>query len=306
MAKPLSLTVTLETVTPLFLGGANPRGAPELRAPSVRGALRYWLRAALGGVIGDSNLAGLRTLEQAVFGSSDYGSSISVQLREGARRLRDQREFILPHKRSGQRNAYASGQTFELALCQPRGDDPIVWNMACVSLSLAITFGGIGLRSRRGYGTLRVVDASPPILAKSPSTLASWKAHVEQVAAKAVTAGRDLARLHNVPFASLPKGPAAYPCATRVGMLKICDLEVPSAMDAIVHFMNKVPRNVALGGIQPRQSSPLWVRPIQLDDQYGLLFVVLASSFNGADYKFVKTFLDDFPGDDIQVKGWNV
>lgn len=27
------ITVTLETVTPLFLGGAEPRGEPELRPP---------------------------------------------------------------------------------------------------------------------------------------------------------------------------------------------------------------------------------------------------------------------------------
>lgn len=306
MAEPLSLTVMLETVTPLFLGGANPRGTPELRAPSVRGALRYWLRAALGGVIGDSNLTGLRTLEQAVFGSSDYGSSISVQLREGARRLRDQRESILPHKRRGQRNAYASGQTFELTLRQPRGDDLIVWNMACVSLSLAITFGGIGLRSRRGYGTLRVVDASPPILAKSPSTLGGWKTHVEQVVAQTVAAGKELARAYNVRLASLSKGPAAYPCATQMGILKICELKATSAMDAVMMFMNKVPRNRALGGVQPRQSSPLWVRPIQLDSNYGLLFVVLASRFEGADYVSVKNFLDSFPGEDIRVKGWNL
>ena len=32
------LTVTLETATPMFLGGAEPRGVPELRAPSFRGA----------------------------------------------------------------------------------------------------------------------------------------------------------------------------------------------------------------------------------------------------------------------------
>lgn len=48
MAKMLKLTVTLETVTPLFLGGADPRGEPELRPPAFRGTLRYWLRAALG------------------------------------------------------------------------------------------------------------------------------------------------------------------------------------------------------------------------------------------------------------------
>lgn len=38
---PSELKLTLETVTPLFLGGADPRGAPELRPPSLRGAMRY-------------------------------------------------------------------------------------------------------------------------------------------------------------------------------------------------------------------------------------------------------------------------
>ena len=51
MEKCRSLTVTLETVTPPFLGGADPRGAPELRPPAFRGAMRYWLRAALGGLM---------------------------------------------------------------------------------------------------------------------------------------------------------------------------------------------------------------------------------------------------------------
>jgi len=45
-----NITVKLETVNPLFLGGAEPRSEPpELRPPAFRGAMRYWLRAALGG-----------------------------------------------------------------------------------------------------------------------------------------------------------------------------------------------------------------------------------------------------------------
>lgn len=80
------LTLTLETVTPLFLGGADPRGAPELRPPAFRGAMRYWLRAALGGVIGDSNLDELRRLESAVFGAADEkvgASGINVFVHAG-------------------------------------------------------------------------------------------------------------------------------------------------------------------------------------------------------------------------------
>ncbi len=47
------LEVTLQTITPLFMGGSDPRREPELRAASVRGALRFWLRALLSGALGD-------------------------------------------------------------------------------------------------------------------------------------------------------------------------------------------------------------------------------------------------------------
>lgn len=39
------LTVTLKTVTPMFLGGANPNDTAELRAPSIKVALMFWYRA---------------------------------------------------------------------------------------------------------------------------------------------------------------------------------------------------------------------------------------------------------------------
>ncbi|MCS7032162.1 MAG: type III-B CRISPR module RAMP protein Cmr1, partial [Gloeomargarita sp. SKYG116] len=78
------LQVQLETVTPLFLGGADPRGKPELRAASVRGALRFWLRALAGSSTGDSasGIEKLRQMEAQVFGSTDTGASpISIQLK---------------------------------------------------------------------------------------------------------------------------------------------------------------------------------------------------------------------------------
>jgi CRISPR-associated protein Cmr1 len=39
------LTVTLKTITPLFLGGAEPVMQAELCAPSIKGAMRLWYRA---------------------------------------------------------------------------------------------------------------------------------------------------------------------------------------------------------------------------------------------------------------------
>lgn len=304
-----TLTVTLETVTPLFLGGAEPRGEPELRSPAFRGAMRYWLRAAVGGVIGGNNFEGLHELESAVFGSTDSGSPIQIRL-HGNGNPRKSDEKVLPHKEGRQaapRKAFSSGQTVELCLSQFHHGDEATWQAACSALNLTLTFGGIGLRSRRGYGTLRIVRSSDPALVPSlPTTLEGWKQHLQQMTENAVASVRNLARSRNVVLTQLPTGPAGYPCATRLSVIRLCNLEAASAIAAVAQFMQKVPKLQAFGGISPRQASPLWVRPIQLDGQYGLLLTVLASHFNGANYPAVQKFLNEnFNGEDISVKGWN-
>jgi CRISPR-associated protein Cmr1 len=278
MENRRTLTVTLETVTPLFLGGAeaqdrNKRPAPELRPPAFRGALRYWLRAALGGVIGDNNLTGLHQLESAVFGSTDYGSPIRVRL-PNPLLPQSGGEKILPHKdgpQAGQRRAFKAGQKVELLISQLRGRDEVVWKAACAALNLMLAFGGVGLRSRRGYGTLRVVQSSDPALVPlTPTSLEGWKQHIKQVAENAVASASDLAQSQGVSLVDLLVNSARYPCATRKGIIQVYDLNATSAMAAVIQFMRGVPKSQTLGGISPRQASPLWVRPIQVDAQYGL------------------------------------
>lgn len=58
------LTVTLKTVTPLFLGGAEPNERAELRAPSIKGAMRFWYRAIDADYVKN---------EPKIFGSTDEG-----------------------------------------------------------------------------------------------------------------------------------------------------------------------------------------------------------------------------------------
>ncbi len=298
------LVVTLSTVTPLLLRGADNR-TPELRAPSFRGAMRYWLRATLGGVIGDADLEGLHKLESVVFGSPELGSAISVRLRS-LDTLRPEKAFILPHKNGGKGRCSALGGDMELVMSATRGVSSIIWDAANTCLQLALTLGGIGLRSRRGYGTLRIAKAPQSVLTVFPTTLSGWESHVARVTELAIAAAMGLADAHNVPRSELPAGPAAYPCATRSGLIRLCNLQVDSAMQAMTLFMKQVPKNDALGGISPRRASPLWVRPIQTGpNAYGLLCVVLASDFAGANYRFVKEFLDEFPGKYLLVKGWN-
>ncbi len=70
-----------EVLTPLFLGGADPRNEPpELRVPSLLGALRYWYRALVGGSSLYIDVDAVKSEEQNVFGSSDTGSAIAIRV----------------------------------------------------------------------------------------------------------------------------------------------------------------------------------------------------------------------------------
>lgn len=63
-----SETFHLELITPCFCGGAEPEKQAEIRAPSIRGQLRWWFRT-LGGF---KSLAPMPVHEQEamVFGST--------------------------------------------------------------------------------------------------------------------------------------------------------------------------------------------------------------------------------------------
>lgn len=181
------LTVTLETVTPLFLAGAEARGAPELRPPAFRGALRYWLRAALGGVYGDDakGLKQVRDAEAAVFGSTDEdrGGASAMITRIGNQKL-SAPQFYSKNRpptgrdylywsmdRSGRKEKgneqppkqfYPPGGTFDFILgIRPgmAGNEAIFWQ-ATGALWLLIHLGGVGSRSRRTAGSLSSVQPS--------------------------------------------------------------------------------------------------------------------------------------------------
>lgn len=161
--------MTLETVTPLFLGGADPRGAPELRAPSFRGALRYWLRAALGGVLGDQNLDALRKAEVAVFGDTTTASSINCLVKPkqmskprqlGLKPKDNLGQFYLfwTFEQLGRKRLDSVGFDLELRTRSgsPKGED--LFRRASAALWLLVQLGGLGARARRGAGSLRVLD----------------------------------------------------------------------------------------------------------------------------------------------------
>ncbi len=69
----------IELVTPCFLGGTE--GSAEWRASSIRGQLRWWLRAVAGATM---TLAEVRQVETELFGDTGRSSAVRIRAFEGA------------------------------------------------------------------------------------------------------------------------------------------------------------------------------------------------------------------------------
>lgn len=150
-----------QVVTPMFLAGADPRGDPELRAPAIKGAMRWWFRAMMGGLLGDHKERDLQELESLVFGDTTQTSLVKVQILDGHLQMQDRAR--LPHKTGGQRacrKAIDVGSRFCIRLAPRVGRDALAFDVAKQSLILLLNLGGLGARSRRAFGSLSSVNGS--------------------------------------------------------------------------------------------------------------------------------------------------
>lgn len=154
--------LTLKVVTPAFLGSHKPE-CVEVRTAPIRGALRYWLRALVGGAIGTHDIRPLRTVEESVFGSTRGNSPVTVRL-TSASSLKQEKSYLLPHKvrvnprEAGERQAFTGG-TITVRLAAKPLADVTALELALWAALVWTALGGLGCRSRRGAGSLRLQSA---------------------------------------------------------------------------------------------------------------------------------------------------
>ncbi len=170
------------TLTPLFLAGADQTKA-ELRAPTFRGLMRYWLRAVVGGLVGTDKkgLEQVIAAETAVFGATDIGSTVSIKVsgvssepkefteqisvRVGGKWQATGKGYLLwSMARSGRvdkgnlkpaRWFFPPGTNFQITLSTRSGNETKL-KQAVAAVWLLTHLGSIGSRSRRCAGSLAV------------------------------------------------------------------------------------------------------------------------------------------------------
>jgi len=269
------MTVTLNIVTPLFLGGADPNSAPELRVPSFRGVLRYWLRAALGGALGDQDMNSLRKAEAFVFGDTNNSSPIEIRLSYS--RLSHMGYNPLPHKaKRFQFDGFNPDQTFSISLVG-RQVTAASWRAAIDALLLAVRLGGMGRRSRRGFGSLclkhvdisqaQLSDPWSELLGQVPNSVSEWEQHLKAVLGATEAEATDLAE--NLGLSNFsPLSSPTFPILSPKNNIMLCHHVFSDWEDALKTFgraehvfLSRNPgRAQAFGSANPRWASPLWVR----------------------------------------------
>ena len=174
-----AITFECETITPMFLGGADGR-TPELRPPSIKGLMRFWWRAMNGHL----SLEELKEEEVKIFGGSgtiEGRSRIVLRVKrdnkpeEGSDIIRDynlnadynKRERRLEGDNAGTRyllysTVLGSGkhyikdkQKFTVEIKSQYLD---ALKQAVASFWALAYLGGIGTRARRGGGNIAITD----------------------------------------------------------------------------------------------------------------------------------------------------
>ena len=163
-----------EVVTPLFLGGADPQKA-ELRVPPIKAAMRFWWRALYGG---EDTTKEMAEREAAIFGSTDKKSTLSVTVHRlnSKTALRDLPPGkmvpvegktyktsiinylaygLFEYKNAIKKNVYTKehiepASRMKIIISFLPAFETDVLN----AFKTLITFGGIGARSRNGFGAL--------------------------------------------------------------------------------------------------------------------------------------------------------
>lgn len=194
-----TITFTCETITPMFLSGAD-QSIPELRPPSIKGALRFWWRAMNGHL----SLEELKKRESEIFGGTEPAQRSKVVitcprdknfLKPSTKNQFPQHTGNYPLSRNTPVNilnylAYGAydyregfthaffneGQSFDI--CLRFKDETTKVDEVIKAFILMCYVGGLGAKSRNGFGKIKIIRAIERInnIEKDiTQTLPKWK-----------------------------------------------------------------------------------------------------------------------------------
>lgn len=186
----------LTFVTPAFLAGAD-QNKPEIRAPSIRGALRWWFRVLGGSPDEEDALFGTVHRKQEDKDKGPIASAVvlrvdNVKILKGQTLNYDTKSnrpdpltYIgyfasVSGNKTGVYRCQAgryidAGSAFTLRITARRPVDDALWAKLEAAVTAFCRLGSLGLRATRGFGQL--AEAKPPRKADFLAWAATLAAH---------------------------------------------------------------------------------------------------------------------------------
>lgn len=157
----------MEIVTPMFLGGAEEVNR-RIRSASLKGMLRFWWRAVYGPSF--PSISEMKAEEDKIFGSTEYKSKVDIHvlssndLRTGKglpqHNIPGGRTEVFRYLRFGasnDNNYLKPGSKFKLRV---RCSSEKYLDQVKLSLHCMCNFGGLGSKSRNGFGCIDCPELS--------------------------------------------------------------------------------------------------------------------------------------------------
>lgn len=298
------LEFTLQVVSPMFLNGANTK-EPELRAASVRGQLRYWLRAYLGAQ--ENTLSKIWEGESAVFGSTGRGSAVSVRVFGDVSKAKHS-YAMLPHRKNEREQSFQRAISPEAKITLQLVTRPGVKipDNALTALKLWSLLGGLGKRSRRMFGAFSVSGG----FNNSPGTIAEYQSLLE-------TTLQDIKLQKGLYASSIPEFPTLHPSHSWiiVGRTAYDTYEeaVKYLFTGLLRHTDFLTKEKTFGSASPRRSAPLIAQTRKIGDKYYPILTAIRSKPDSnptIDWnhlnKFMKTAAESkhFNAEKIIWGGW--
>ncbi|WP_168188667.1 type III-B CRISPR module RAMP protein Cmr1 [Thermoflavimicrobium daqui] len=316
-----TLTVTFQVVTPLFLSGAEQDKA-EIRLPSVKGALRYWYRAIQPQYNQLDKESTGASLEEQLFGGTGSGAGLgrfllrdvsTEEVKQNIRRRFDPvfskdlsyLSFSLRSKKL-ERDYIQPDQEFKIQLVlRPETNTERQkrnWQELMASIWLLGHVGGLGARSRRGFGSVQLSSWEAPPDSLAQQVLKELHiAHQQQTSQDWLKAFMHSLKVIHSWFVNYSESPTHTVINQQTGFYLAStgfahwEKALAYGAKCIKEFREqKGIRRVALGLpmilpnkviIQPKKregnrvASPVWLRIVRIGKEFYPFFSVLSAPF---------------------------
>jgi len=253
-----------EVITPLFMAGADGR-KPELRPSEFKGMMRFWWRAAKA----MDDISELRRKEAKIFGGTGEGEGKSKILIRLFWKQKSEGEFKPIYYKNFKLQAYAPGSTFYTTFMSNSNEIRLSKNLFLLSVIL----GGLGKRSRRGFGSVRIIKMNNEEM--NFPNLELILELLNKIENSYVIKKNKIVNSKKINF-------VPYPWIREIKIGKSSE-DVDSILKKINQASHKY-KDPSLGNFHPRMASPVYVSIIKTDHNRYVPIVTTLNSYFPKEY----------------------